>query len=69
MDWNLRSRHGETPLGRAIWFPRTAPTRSERQQTTLAKSLNVPLFLATIGQQIYQMAGPPGWAARMAPQS
>jgi hypothetical protein len=25
MDSNHRSRHGETPLGRAIWFPRTAP--------------------------------------------
>jgi hypothetical protein len=25
MDSNYWSRHGETPFGRAIWFPRTAP--------------------------------------------
>jgi len=25
MDSNYWSRHGETPLGRAMWFPRTAP--------------------------------------------
>ena len=33
MDSNHRSRHGETPLGRAIWFPRTAPTGSERHRS------------------------------------
>jgi hypothetical protein len=25
MDSNYWSRHGETPFGRAMWFPRTAP--------------------------------------------
>jgi len=25
MDSNYWSRHGETPFGRALWFPRTAP--------------------------------------------
>ena len=25
LDSNLRFRHGETPLGRAMWFSRTTP--------------------------------------------
>ena len=29
MDSNYWSRHGETPLGRAMWFPRTAPPHGE----------------------------------------
>jgi 3-hydroxyisobutyrate dehydrogenase-like beta-hydroxyacid dehydrogenase len=37
-------------------------------QTALAKSLNVPLFLATICQQIYQMGRAAGLGAKMAPQ-
>jgi hypothetical protein len=50
MDSNYWSRHGETPLGRAMWFPRTAPparrgTDPERDEKFESISLRQPVCL------------------------